>query len=145
MQDYQYGFKTSDGQEIYSSPDGRFFIDGEEVSKDYATKAINKTLIIEDGANNLKYQFSNNSGELYDRKGYEETARLLAIKAANDLDPSTSFGEKTTVDDIFNKKGAGSVVADTYAKTMQYDLYNKYNTVFDIYDKLMAAIMYYNN
>ena len=141
MQDYGYAFKTTDGQEIYSSMDGKFYIDGQEISKDEATKAINKTMIIEDATNNLKYQFTNNSGELYDTEGYEQMARAIAVKAANELTPNVSFGDKVTIEDIFNKKGAGPTVSDEYASTMQYELYNKYQDVFDIYDRIMAAII----
>ena len=141
MQDYGYAFKTSDGQEIYSSMDGKFYIDGQEISKDDATKAINKTMIIEDATANLKYQFTNNSGEMYDVEGYEEMARKIAVKAANELNPNISFGDNVTVEDIFNKKGAGPTVSDEYASTMQYELYNKYQDVFDIYDRIMAAII----
>lgn len=141
MQDYGYSFKTTDGQEIYSSMDGRFYIDGQEISKDAATKAINKTMIIEDATANLKYQFTNNSGEMYDVEGYEQMARMIAVKAANELNPNISFGDNVTVEDIFNKKGAGPTVSDEYASTMQYELYNKYQDVFDIYDRIMAAII----
>ena len=141
MQDYGYAFKTTDGQEIYSSMDGKFYIDGQEISKDDATKAINKTMIIEDATANLKYQFTNNSGELYDTEGYEQMARAIAVKAANELTPNVSFGDKVTIEDIFNKKGAGPTVSDEYASTMQYELYNKYQDVFDIYDRIMAAII----
>ena len=141
MQDYGYAFKTSDGQEIYSSMDGKFYIDGQEISKDDAIKAINKTMIIEDATANLKYQFTNNSGEMYDIEGYEEMARKIAVKAANELNPYISFGDNVTVEDIFNKKGAGPTVSDEYASTMQYELYNKYQDVFDIYDRIMAAII----
>ena len=141
MQDYGYAFKTSDGQKIYSSMDGKFYIDGQEISKDDATKAINKTMIIEDATANLKYQFTNNSGEMYDVEGYEEIARKIAVKAANELNPNISFGDNVTVEDIFNKKGAGPTVSDEYASTMQYELYNKYQDVFDIYDRIMAAII----
>ena len=141
MQDYGYSFKTTDGQEIYSSMDGKFYIDGQEISKDDATKAINKTMIIEDATANLKYQFTNNSGEMYDTEGYEQMARAIAVKAANELNPDISFGNNVTVEDIFNKKGAGPTVSDEYASTMQYELYNKYQDVFDIYDRIMAAII----
>ena len=141
MQDYGYAFKTSDGQKIYSSMDGKFYIDGQEISKDDATKAINKTMIIEDATANLKYQFTNNSGDMYDVEGYEEIARKIAVKAANELNPNISFGDNVTVEDIFNKKGAGPTVSDEYASTMQYELYNKYQDVFDIYDRIMAAII----
>lgn len=141
MQDYGYAFKTTDGQEIYSSMDGKFYIDGQEISKDEATKAINKTMIIEDAAANLKYQFTNNSGQLYDVEGYEQMARKIAVKAANELNPNISFGDDVTVEDIFNKKGAGPTVSDEYYYTMQYELYNKYQDVFDIYDRIMAAII----
>lgn len=141
MQDYGYAFKTTDGQEIYSSMDGRFYIDGQEISKDTATKAINKTMIIEDATANLKYQFTNNTGELFDTDGYEQMARMIAVKAANELSPNVSFGDNVTVEDIFNKKGAGPTVSDEYSSDMQYELYNKYQDVFDIYDKIMAAII----
>lgn len=141
MQDYGYAFETSNGQKIYSSMDGKFYIDGQEISKDDATKAINKTMIIEDATANLKYQFTNNSGEMYDVEGYEQIARKIAVNAANELNPDISFGDNVTVEDIFNKKGAGPTVSDEYASTMQYELYNKYQDVFDIYDKIMAAII----
>ena len=141
MQDYGYGFKTTDGQEIYSSMDGRFWCDGQEISKDEAIRAIDKTMIIEDATTNLKYQFTNKEGTMYDTNGYENMARAISVKAANELNPEISFGDKVTVQDIFDKKGAGATVADKYASTMQYQLYDKYQDVFDIYDKLMAAII----
>lgn len=141
MQDYGYGFKTTDGQEIYSSMDGRFWSNGQEISKYDAIKAINKTMIVEDATANLKYQFTNKEGTMYDTDGYENMARAISIKAANELHPEISFGDKVTVQDIFDKKGAGATVADKYASTMQYQLYDKYQDVFDIYDKIMAAII----
>ena len=141
MQDYGYSFKTTDGQEIYSSMDGRFWCDGQEITKDDAIKSINKTMIIEDETANLKYQFTNKEGTMYDTNGYENAARVEAIRAANKLYPEISFGDNVTVQDVFNKKGAGATVADKYASTMQYQLYDKYQTVFDIYDKIMAAII----
>lgn len=141
MQDYGYGFKTTDGQEIYSSMDGRFWRDGQEISKDEAIRAIDKTMIVEDATTNLKYQFTNKEGTMYDTNGYENMARAISVKAANELNPEVSFGDKVTVQDIFDKKGAGATVADKYASTMQYQLYDKYQDVFDIYDKIMAAII----
>lgn len=141
MQDYGYGFKTSDGIEIYSSMDGRFYADGQEISKEEATKAINKTLIIEDATANLKYQFTNNNGELYDREGYEKIAKAIAVRAANELHPEIPFEDNITVDDIFAKKGAGSEVQYKYSRQMQYQLYNKYKDVFEIYDAIMTPIM----
>lgn len=141
MQDYGYSFKTTDGQEIYSSMDGRFWSNGQEISKDDAIKAINKTMIVEDAIDNLKYQFTNKEGTMYDTDGYENMARAISIKAANELNPEVSFGDKVTIKDIFDKKGAGATVADKYASKMQYQLYDKYQDVFDIYDKIMAAII----
>lgn len=141
MQDYGYSFKTTDGQEIYSSMDGRFWRDGQEISKDDAIRAINKTMIVEDETANLKYQFTNKEGTMYDTDGYESMARVKAIRAANELHPEISFGDNVTVQDVFNKKGVGATVADRYASTMQYQLYDKYQDVFDIYDKIMAAII----
>lgn len=141
MQDYGYGFKTTDGQEIYSSMDGRFWRDGQEISKDDAIKAINKTMIVEDATANLKYQFTNKEGTMYDIDGYENMARAISVRAANELNPEVSFGDNITIQDVFNKKGAGATVADKYASTMQYQLYDKYQDVFDIYDKIMAAII----
>ena len=141
MQDYGYSFKTTDGQEIYSSMDGRFWSNGQEISKDDAIKAINKTMIVEDAIDNLKYQFTNKEGTMYDTDGYENMARAISVKAANELHPEVSFGDKVTIKDIFDKKGAGATVADKYASKMQYQLYDKYQDVFDIYDKIMAAII----
>lgn len=141
MQDYGYGFKTSDGIEIYSSMDGRFYAGGQEISKEEATKAINKTLIIEDATANLKYKFTNNNGELYDIEGYEKQAKEVAIMAADELHPEVPFEDNITIDDIFAKKGVGSEVQYKYSRQMQYQLYNKYKDVFEIYDAIMTPIM----
>ena len=141
MQDYGYPFKTEDGTEIYSSMDGRFWSNGQEISKEKAIRVINKSMIVEDAINNLKYNFTNNEGTLYDKDGYEKMARMIAVKAANELNPNISFENDITIDEIFNKKGIGSIVSNKYASTMQYELYDKYNDVFDIYDKIMSAII----
>ena len=141
MQDYGYGFKTSDGIEIYSSMDGRFYAGGQEISKEEAIKAINKTLIIEDATANLKYKFTNNNGELYDIEGYEKQAKEVAIIAADELHPEVPFEDNITIDDIFAKKGAGPEVQYKYSRQMQYQLYNKYKDVFEIYYAIMTSIM----
>lgn len=142
MQDYGYPFKTTDGQEIYSSMDGRFYIDGNEIPKEVAENAINKTMIIEDAINNLKYEYTNINGQLFDVNGYEQAARNLAVRAANELNPNVQFEENiTSVDDIFNKKGAGPTLSEDYIYGTQYQLYDKYQTVFEIYDKIMSAII----
>lgn len=142
MQDYGYPFKTTDGQEIYSSMDGRFYVDGNEIPKEVAENAINKTMIIEDAINNLKYEYTNINGQLFDVNGYEQAARNLAVRAANELNPNVQFEENiTSVDDIFNKKGAGPTLSEDYIYGTQYQLYDKYQTVFEIYDKIMSAII----
>lgn len=142
MQDYGYPFKTTDGQEIYSSMDGRFYIDGNEIPKEVAENAINKTMIIEDAINNLKYEYTNIDGQLFDVNGYEQAARNLAVRAANELNPNVQFEENiTSVDDIFNKKGVGPTLSEDYIYGTQYQLYDKYQTVFEIYDKIMSAII----
>lgn len=147
MQDYGYGFKCADGSELYADASGNFFKGGQQVSNQDAVREINKTMIIEDATSQLQFQFLNNEGELYDEDGYEKMARLIAIKAANELHPGLSFtgedGKSLTVDEIFERKGAGPTMADEYAQNTQFDLYRKYQDVFDIYDKIMNGLIYY--
>lgn len=147
MQDYGYAFQCSDGTELYADSSGKFYRGGQEVSRTDAMREINKTMIIEDATSQLQFQFLNNEGNLYDEEGYENMARLLAIKAANELHPGLKFedsdGKALTVDDIFERKGAGPTMAEEYAQNTQFDLYRKYQDVFEIYDKIMNGLIYY--
>ena len=126
MQDYGYGFKCSDGIEIYSDSDGKFYKNGKEILRQNAEREINKTMIIEDATNQLQFQYLNYKGELYDQQGYEEMARMMAIKAANELYPEIPLVDENnkplTVDDIFKRKGAGPTMSEAYANNVQFDV-----------------------
>lgn len=147
MQNWGYAYKCSDGTEIYADENGQFYSNGQIINPKDAVNAINKNMIIEDAVSQLQFQFLNNEGELYDEDGYEKMSRLIAIKAANELHPGLSFtgedGKSLTVDEIFERKGAGPTMANKYAKNTQFDLYRKYQDVFDIYDKIMNGLIYY--
>lgn len=147
MQDYGYGFKCSDGTEIYSDVNGKFYKNGKEILRQDAEREINKTMIIEDATNQLQFQYLNYKGELYDQQGYEEMARMMAIKAANELYPEIPLVDENnkplTVDDIFERKGTGPTMSEAYANNVQFDVYYKFQELFDVYDKIMNGLIYY--
>lgn len=147
MQNWGYAYKCQDGTEIYADENGQFYSNGQILNPQDAVNAINKNMIIEDAVANLQFQFLNNEGELYDKDGYEQMARLIATKAANELHPGIEFkgedGKALTVDEIFERKGAGPTMADEYAQNTQFDVYAKYQDLFDIYDKIMNGLLYY--
>jgi hypothetical protein len=147
MQNWGYAYKCTDGTEIYVDENGQFYSDGQILSASDAVRKINKNMIVEDATSQLQFQFLNNKGELYNEDGYEKMARLTAVKAVNELYPGISFtddtGKALTVDEIFARKGTGPTLADKYAKTTRYEVYTKYQELFDIYDKLMNGLIYY--
>lgn len=147
MSTWQYGYKCKDGQEFLADEEGNVFSNGELVSRQDAINAINKDMIIQDAVNNLQFEFMNKDGEIFDKAGYESMARRIAIYAADELNPdipiTNELGVPLSPNEIFARKGVGSTLAEEYARTTQFDVYKKYQEIFEIYDKIMNGLNYY--
>ena len=146
MQDYDYDYKTQDGKTLTYDGLGGYIYGGKQIDKNTAVKIINKDLIIQDAVNNLQFNYLNNNNVLADKKAYEQKARELAIRASNDTDPGVplSYTDKTplTEDEIFSHSKA--YPSDVYFGKMSYQVYDKLQNLYDVYNALMDAISYYN-
>lgn len=146
MQDYDYDYKTRDGKTLTYDGLGGYIYGGKQIDKDDAIKIINKDLIIQDAVNNLQFNYLNNNNVLADKKAYEQKARELSIKASNDIDPgvplSYTNGKSLTEDEVFAHSKA--YPSDVYFGKMSYQVYDKLQNLYDVYNALMDAISYYN-
>lgn len=146
MQDYDYDYKTQDGKTLTYDGLGGYIYDGEEIDKDNAVKIINKDLIIQDAVNNFQFYYLNKDNKLIDKTNYENKARQLAIKACNDIDPgvplSYTDGTSLTEDEVFAHSKANP--DDVYFGKIPYQVYDKLQNLYDVYNALMDAISYYN-
>lgn len=146
MQDYDYDYKTQDGKTLTYDGLGGYIYGGRQIDKNTAVKIINKDLIIQDAVNNLQFNYLNNNNVLADKKAYEQKARELAIKASNDIDPgvplSYTDGKPLTEDEVFAHSKANP--DDLYFGKMSYQVYDKLQNLYDVYNALMDAISYYN-
>lgn len=146
MQDYDYDYKTQDGKTLTYDGLGGYIYDGEQIDKDKAVKIINKDLLIQDGVNNLQFNYLNKNNTLIDKAGYESMARRLAIAACNNIDPgvplSYTDGTPLTEDEVFAHSKANP--DDVYFGKMQYQVYDKLQNLYDVYNALMDSISYYN-
>ena len=146
MQDYDYDYKTQDGKTLTYDGLGGYIYDGKQIDKDNAVKIINKDLLIQDGINNLQFNYLNKDNSLIDKAGYESMARRLAIAACNNIDPgvplSYTDGTPLTEDEVFAHSKANP--NDIYFGKMQYQVYDKLQNLYDVYNALMDSISYYN-
>ena len=117
MLDWNYTYKCTDGTEITPDGTGGFMKNKEYCSKEEAIKEINKDMIIQDAVSNLKFNYLSWNGNLISDKDnsllgaeeYEKMARLIAVRAGNELNPGIPLiktnGSDYTVDELFNIKG----------------------------------------
>lgn len=146
MQDYDYDYKTRDGKTLTYDGSGGYIYDGKEIDKDKAIKIINKDLIIQDAVNNLQFNYINKDNNLINKEDFESMARQVAIKACNDIDPevplSYTNGKPLTEDEVFAHSKANP--DDVYFGKIQYQVYDKLQNLYDVYNALMDSISYYN-
>lgn len=155
MQDWGYSYKTRDGNKITPDGYGNYITsDKQTITKNDAIRLINKDMIIEDALNNLKYEYLNSANDIASKESYEQMARLIAVKAGNELFPGIALqdvnGNPYTVNDIFNHKGLiGSYYGDNdddaaFEYNMNYQVDEKIKNIYDVYDAIMEGVEYYN-
>ena len=151
MIDWGYDYKLRNGASIKVNGQGRFIYGDEVIDKTRAIQEINKDMIMEDATYNLKYQYMNSEGEIIDNVKYEQMARLLSMRAAQDIyqdiqlnvNPQTldvtltdKYGNVYNPDDIFNRKIS--------SKDTQYEVFERFNDIYAMYNELMDSINYFN-
>lgn len=151
MIDWGYDYKLRNGASIKVNERGQFVYGDEVIDKTRAIQEINRDMIMEDATYNLKYQYMNSEGEIIDNVKYEQMARLLSMRAAQDIyqdiqvnvNPQTlgvtladKFGNVYNPDDIFNRKIS--------SKDTQYEVFERFNDIYAMYNELMDSINYFN-
>lgn len=150
MKNYGYDYETIDGNTISIDEKGNAWINKQEVSKDDAIREINKDMIKERGASQLKYKYLNSNDEIIDFDHFETDARRMAVGAANELYPNIPLVDKDgnlfTIDDIFSYKATpddDELLGKKAVNELQYQMYNKIKNIFDIYQYILQGTSYY--
>ena len=162
MLDWNYTYKCGNGIEITPDGKGGFLKNKKPIDKDEAIKEINKDMIIQDAVNNLKFNYLSWNGNLISDKDnsllgaeeYEKMARLIAVRAGNELNsgiPLTKIdGSSYTVDELFNMKGIPTSNVDfneengEISQSIPYQVSDKIIDIYSVYDAIMKELQYYN-
>lgn len=162
MLDWDYTYKCGNGIEIAPDGKGGFLKNKKPIDKDKAIKEINKDMIIQDAVNNLKFNYLSWNGNLISDKNnsllgaeeYEKMARLIAVRAGNELNPGIPLaktdGSSYTVDELFNMKGLSTSNYQyneengEISQTIPYQIDEKISDIYSIYDAIMKELQYYN-
>lgn len=145
LQDFNYEYKTRNKHTLVYDGAGGYLYDGRTINTDDAIDIINKDMIVRDGCDNLMFNYMNNDGQLIDKESYEMQARRLAVAASNNIDPNTSLsdtkGNALTETEIFSHSEAN--YDDYFNNKVNYKVHKKLANIYDIYNQLMDAILYY--
>lgn len=148
METWGYEYRTENGNIYISNGDGTFTNSRTNtiLDKDKVINEINKDFIKQEAHNNLKYKFVTHDNNMPNMANYINTAKLLAIKAGNDLYPNVGLidlnGTALSVKDVFNMMSVtGKSIYDD--QRVNWEVHNKLNDIFEIYNSLMQDIEYY--
>ena len=162
MLDWNYTYKCGNGIEITPDGKGGFLKNEKPIDKDEAIKEINKDMIIQDAVNNLKFNYLSWNGNLISDKDnsllgaeeYEKMARLIAVRAGNELNPGIPLtkidGSSYTVDELFNMKGLSTSIKwydeenGEISQSLPYQVSDKIIDIYSVYDAIMKELQYYN-
>ena len=146
-----YDYQFVDGSKVGVSEDGRVWSnDGKEIDKDEFIKNLNKDMIKRQAVDALKYQYLNDKDEIINYNAYDQQAKNIAIKAANDISPEIPLIDKDnkplSLDEIFMHKSVlddEQLLNEKYIDDVQFQVYKKLNDIYDVYNFIMKGISYY--
>ena len=160
MLDWNYTYKCGNGVEIMPDGKGGFVKNNKPIDKNEAIKEINKDMIIQDAVSNLKFNYLSWNGNLISDKDnsllgaeeYEKMARLISVRAGNELNPGVPLtktnGSDYTVDELFNMKGLSTSQYwynekdGEISKSLPYQVESKLEDIYSIYDAIMKELQY---
>lgn len=151
MTNYEYNYPLYDGSELMyagrdANNDPRFIHktinkEIEDISKEDAYKLMNESMILETSTRSLKFAFMNKKGDFVAEDLYDNKAKQIALKGADELFPGIPIVDfdgriydlrnPKDVEDIFNHK----IDEDN----IHFDVYNKLQKIYYLYDRIMAA------
>ena len=162
MLDWNYTYKCSNGTEIMPDGKGGFVKNNKPIDKNEAIKEINKDMIIQDAVSNLKFNYlswngnliSDKDNSLFGAEEYEKMARLISVRASNELNPRVPLtktdGSDYTVDELFNMKGLSTSnylyneENGEISQSIPYQIGQKIHDIYSIYDAIMKELQYYD-
>lgn len=162
MLDWNYTYKCGNGTKIMPDGKGGFLKNNKPIDKSEAIKEINKDMIIQDAVSNLKFNYLSWNGNLISDKDnsllgaeeYENMARLISVRAGNELNPGVPLtktnGSDYTVDELFNMKGLSTSQYwyneknGEISKSLPYQVESKIEDIYSIYDAIMKELQYYD-
>jgi hypothetical protein len=149
MQDWGYEYPLADGTKLSADGFGGFKKGDISIDKNQAIREIDKAMIIEQSLSALKFEYLNTNNEMINKDAYEQMARLTALRGAEDMYPGVKLqdgqGNEYTVDDIFNYHTGATEPTKDIKSESQYLVYDKILEIYDIYDRIMQGLTYYNN
>jgi len=146
--DWQYDYKTSEGDIISPAVDGNFVKNGETITKDDALREINRDVALTQMRRELKYEHTGPTGNLIKADEYEDEAKAASLRIAAELyegrvglipDGTNRIvvnGDIYTIDDIFDHK--------IDMNNVNYETYDMLNDIYSMYNKIMGDLTYYN-
>lgn len=162
MLDWNYTYKCGNGVEIMPDGKGGFVKNNKPIDTKEAIKEINKDMIIQDAVSNLKFNYLSWNGNLISDKDnsllgaeeYEKMARLISVRAGNELNPEVPLtktdGSDYTIDELFNMKGLSTSnywyneENGEIFQNIPYQIGQKIHDIYSIYDAIMKELQYYN-
>lgn len=162
MIDWNYTYKCGNGTKITPDGKGGFLKNNKSIDKNEAIKEINKDMIIQDAVSNLKFNYLSWNGNLISDKDnsllgaeeYEKMARLISVRAGNELNPGVhltkSNGSDYTVDELFNMKDLSTSKYwyneknGEISRSLPYQVESKLEDIYSIYDAIMKELQYYD-
>ena len=149
MQDWGYEYPLADGTKLSADGFGGFKKGDVTIDKEQAIREIDKAKIIEQSLSSLKFEYLNTDNNIINKDAYEQMARLTALRGAEDMYPGIRLqdgqGNEYTVDDIFNYHTGATEPTKDIKSESQYQVYDKILEIYDIYDRLMQGLTYYEN
>lgn len=130
--------------------DGVLYYNGNPLNENEATEMINKDMIIRDSRIALYQRNVNNKGQIINQDKYNRETMLTAIKAANEIYPNVSLIDENNNPLISNneiniqklnemRSSTNSRLKPEIEDRLLWDISEKLNTIFEIYDKILGV------
>lgn len=130
--------------------DGILYYNGNPLSENEAIEMINKDMIIRDSRIALYQRNVNNKGQIINQDKYNRETMLTAIKAANEIYPNVNLVDEDNKPLISNneiniqklnemRSSTNSKLKPEIEDRLLWDISEKLNTIFEIYDKILGV------
>lgn len=146
MMDYNYDYDLFTGGTISRNINGQFTKDNTVITKSEAIKEINKSMMLQSVNHYMKFKYMNKDGNFTDDQlSYFSDCKNFACEAIQELYPELKVDTDTTTGEIIVKDKYGNSYLGTDLvnrsvnyNTLQFESYNQFKELADIYDELVS-------